>query len=331
VDSSLLTWLAGTLGDVPVSTFSVAFEEPGFDESPFSRLVARTFGTRHEEVLVTMDAATDACLELTRHLDEPFADASCIPTYILARHARASVKTVLTGEGADELFGGNPWHAEDGADTESLGRVLAAPSKVVFTEPQLDRVCSDDLRAAMAEVPLRPTPEMQAAFARCARGLERRLWADLHFYLPSDLLTKADRTTMRASLEARVPYLNHPLVEYAWSLPSSLRLRNGRRKYALKRLGEGHLPPEILERDKKGFSIPLDLWLWRPGRFRDMVWEVLLDDRTRGRGQFAMDAVETMLRDHDRLRAFHGYQLWTLFVFEVWQRHFLDQPARVPA
>ena len=136
----------------------------------------------------------------------------------------------------------------------------------------------------MADRPRVATADATGAFARCAPGLARRLWADLHGYLPSDLLTKADRAPMLASLEVRVPFLNHPLVERAWRLPDALRVRAGVRKYALRRVGEGRLPREVLARSKKGFSIPLDVWLWQPGPFRDMVRDVLLDPADSGAG-----------------------------------------------
>ncbi len=322
LDSSLLACLASADRVDPLPTFSVAFEEREFDEGPYSRRVAEAFGTRHEEIVVTLKDAADTYQWLAPRLDEPFADASCIPTYLLARHARGRVKSVLSGEGADELFGGNPWHVSD--DESSIARILAPPAKVVFTESELDAVLSADLRHAMADRPREATADATGAFARCAPGLSRRLWADLHVYLPSDLLTKADRAPMLASLEVRVPFLNHPLVERAWRLPDTLRVRAGIRKYALRRVGEGRLPREVLARSKKGFSIPLDVWLWQPGPFRDMVRDVLLDPQTRARGQFAPGAVTRMWDEHDRLRALHGYRLWTLFVFELWQRHFVD-------
>ena len=324
LDSSILTWMASAAQPTPVKTFSVAFTEKQFDEGEYSRLVARRFGTHHQEILVTKDAATNVALQLSECLDEPFADSSCIPTYLLCKHARESVKTVLTGEGSDELFAGSPWHRDDQLRSENIDSLLYPPSKIVFTRDQLDSILTQDLRSLISKSAYDPASGIRANLLRCVGGLEQCLYTDLKVYLPSDLLTKVDRMSMLASLEARVPYLNHPFAEFAWTLPPNLKLRNGIRKHLLRRLSEDMLPMDILNRPKKGFSIPMDLWLWEHGTFRDMVYDTLLDRRTKMRGQFNPSSVQSMLEDHDKLRQFHGYRLWTLFVFEMWQRNFAD-------
>ena len=330
VDSSLLAAIASAT-QPGLSTFSVAFDDPQSDERAFSRLVAQACGSNHHEIEVSLADAADALEQLTGALDEPFADSSAIPTWLLARTARRHVKAVLTGEGADELFGGSPWHSDDDDGSHDVARLLAPAAKLVFTDDTLERVCAPDLRDRLRAAATPGTDALEAPLARCAGPLERRLYADLQVYLPSDLLMKTDRATMLASLEARVPFLNHPFAEQAWRLPARLKLRDGVRKYALKRLGADRLPAPILTRRKQGFSIPMDLWLWRPGRFRDLVLDTLLDTRTRSRGCFDVAGIEAMVRDHDRINPFHGYRLWTLFVFEMWQRQFIDVPAAVSA
>ncbi len=208
--------------------------------------------------------------------------------------------------------------------TRQFDDLLLPAAKSVFTREALHEVLSEEFRAALAHGARPHAPGLRDKLTRCAGPLERRLCVDLHEYLPSDLLMKTDRMTMLASLEARVPFLNHPFVETAWAVPSNLKLRDGIRKYALKHLARGRLPDEIIARPKKGFSIPMDVWLWMKGTFRDMVYDTLLAPRTRARGLFNFPRVASMLDEHDRLRGLHGYRLWTLFVFEVWQRNFVD-------
>jgi asparagine synthase (glutamine-hydrolysing) len=328
VDSSLLTWMATRNRPAPLHTFSMAFEDPQSDERTFSRMVAGACGTQHHEIEITLREAADALPGLCCALDEPFADSSAIPTYLLAREARRHVKAVLTGEGADELFGGSPWHSGDpvAADLDDL---MNPPAKTVFTPVELRTVCSADLWRQMNGGGLEVAAGLRAKLERCAGPFEQRLCVDVHAYLPSDLLTKTDRMTMLASLEARVPFLNHPFAALAWRLPSRLKMKDGIRKYILKQLGAGRLPPPVLSRSKQGFSIPMDLWLWRPGAFRELVLDTLLDARTRARGQLNMTVVESMVGEHDRIQRFHGYRLWTLFAFEMWQRTFVDAPAAV--
>jgi asparagine synthase (glutamine-hydrolysing) len=133
--------------------------------------------------------------------------------------------------------------------------------------------------------------------------------------------------SMLESLEARVPYLYHPLAEFIWSLPARLKLDRGVRKVLLRSLGERVLPSAVTARPKQGFAIPMDVWLWEPGRFRDAVYDTLRDRRCRWRGWFDQARVEAMLDDHDRLRSLHGHRLWTLFVLERWLRRWYDDDA----
>jgi asparagine synthase (glutamine-hydrolysing) len=126
------------------------------------------------------------------------------------------------------------------------------------------------------------------------------------------------------SLEVRVPFLNHPFAEFAMKLPDKMKVNGTTRKYLLKRIMMGILPKEILERPKKGFSIPMDLWLWEKGKWRDMIYDTIFSQRTREREQFDMKILERLQHEHERLENFHGYKLWTIFIFEMWQRAFLD-------
>lgn len=321
LDSSLLAWSMRTSGARPLRTFSVSFAEPQVDESRFSRAVAAAFDCEHREIRVTKDEATEAALRLVGWLDEPFADSSALPTLILSREARKSVKAVLSGEGADELFAGSPWHLDAAASDATVADQLAPQRKVVFPPSMLDDILAADLRARLGKADAGDSlADMPAGLDR----LHRQLWADIATYLPADLLTKIDRMTMLESLEARVPYLNHPLAERIWSLPAELKLDRGVRKVLLRSLGERLLPAEISARPKQGFAVPMDIWLWEPGRFRDAVYDTLRDPRCRTRGWFDPVRVDSLLDEHDRLRGLHGHRLWTLFVLEHWLRRWYD-------
>jgi asparagine synthase (glutamine-hydrolysing) len=317
IDSSVLAWTVRESS--ALRTFSVSFSEPHFDESNDSRAVAAALGSQHQEIRVSKDDAVDAATDLLSHCDEPFADSSALPTAILSRAARQSVKAVLAGEGADELFGGSAWHtaADECVTNEAL---LNWPGKVMFSAGELDAVFSADWRARYGGEAHDPgtglTDDMPAGTDR----LHRALYADLMAYLPSDLLAKMDRFAMRHSLEVRVPYLNHPFAELVWRLPSATKLRNGVRKHLLRTIAARRLPPRVAAKAKQGFAIPIDIWTWQPGRFRDLVYDTLRADSFRHRGWFDLAVVDTMLAEHDRLRALHGHRLWSLVVLEHWLR-----------
>jgi asparagine synthase (glutamine-hydrolysing) len=321
LDSGTLAWMMRRCGMRPLRTFSVAFADPQFDESRHSRSVAAEFGCEHTEVNVSKDEAAAVALELVDWFDEPFADSSALPTYILSREARRSVKAVLSGEGADELFGGSVWH-DPNAPMRPMSELVAPPAKVVFPDDMLQAVFSADGR-------VRLDAECYDPFAALARdmpdGLDRlhqQLYADLMVYLPSDLLAKIDRMSMLNSLEARVPYLNHPLAEFVWQLPAVFKHSDGVRKRLLRVVAQAALPAPILARSKQGFAIPMDAWLWEPGRFRDAVYDTLRGSRCRSRGWLDHRLISKMLDEHDRPRRLHGYRLWTLFVLEHWlERH----------
>lgn len=323
VDSSGLAALASVHSPRRLHTFSAAFREQEFDESPASRAVARHLRTSHHEILVTSKVAAGIAERLMTRIDEPFADSSSIPTYAVCQLAARHVKAVLSGEGADELFGGYPWHvprrtAGPGADS---GR---HPSRTIFGVADRQRLYAPRWRRAMQIARRRRLRHRQPFGVSPRSALDRALLGDLQEYLPSDILFKSDRMSMAHSLEVRVPYLNARFVQYAMSLPDRLKVNRGIQKYLLKRAVAKLLPPLIVKRPKKGFSVPMDMWLWQKGPWRDLVYDTLFSARTRERGQFDMQVLAEMRHEHDTLARLHGYRLWTVFVFEAWQRAFLD-------
>jgi asparagine synthase (glutamine-hydrolysing) len=316
LDSSSVTAFAARESGERLHAFSAGFREADFDESTYSRLVAKHFGVRHHRVLVTRNKATDIAAHLAAVMDEPFADSSSVAMYALCELAAGHVKTVLSGDGADELLGGYPWHT---VEQTSHDPIDGHPSGVIFNRSERAALYSPAWKRELAQRKLRI-----ASASKHLSPLNRSLLDDLRTYLPSDILFKSDRVSMLHSLELRVPFLNHPLAEFLMRLPDSLKVDGAVRKVLLRRIMAGVLPPEILQRPKKGFSIPMDLWLWERGRWRDMVYDTLFSARTRQREQFDRATLERMGREHDRMEKMHGYRLWTAFIFETWQRRFLD-------
>jgi len=299
VDSSTVVAIMASEVGVPVKTFSVGFREEAYNELAYARRVAERFRTEHHE-LVVGPQDLDVLDDLLSAFDEPFADPSAIPTYLVSRLARQHVKVVLSGDGGDELFAGYDRYMVDhrrrhlgligdvglGGGLRGLSALLpeGAPGKNLLYNlslPRMERYLDaislfppralrhllEPAVAAEAVVPMdtRPSAGLDA--------LSRLQDLDLRTYLPGDILTKVDRMSMANSLEARVPLLDHPFVEFACGLPARLRLNSGEQKYLLKRVLRGRLPAEVLIRPKQGFAVPLEAWFEErlPGFFQDLL------------------------------------------------------------
>ncbi len=343
-------------GDTSISTFSVGFEETDYSELEYARLVADTFGTRHRETVLEPEV-TDALEDIAWYLDEPFGDSSAIPTYMVSALAARDVTVVLSGDGGDEVFAGYERYVVE--RRERRNRFLPAPLRallgsignalpegatgreflrhmaLVGMERYLDAgaLFKDDQKKKLFHA--ERWPEVGGYDAReparraLATGDDHWLSAlqrlDFENYLPLDILTKVDRMSMAHSIEARVPLLDHVLVELAAKMPPEMRLRGDRGKYIFKRALEGWLPQTILERPKRGFAIPLGRWF--RGRLSDFVRDLLLSPRARARQIFAPAYVERLLALHEAGRPL-DLQIWTLLSFELWCRAFLDRGAR---
>jgi asparagine synthase (glutamine-hydrolysing) len=312
LDSSTLVALASRHRP-GLPTFCARIAAPGFDEGSHARLVARHFGTAHHELTIDAATAARALPALFDGLDEPFADASVVPTHLLARFARGHAKAVLGGEGLDELHGGNPWHRDASLFENGFNPWPGTGSA-------LGDLATGAFRRWLAGC--EPAP----ARARRARR-EDRLRDDLRRYLPADLLHKCDRAGMLAGLEIRVPALSRPFADHATALPVAWRVDGRAGKKLLRRAVARLLPPPVLSRPKRGFALPIDAWLWQPGPFRDLVADLLHSARCRQRGLFRQRYVRRLWEDHARLRALHGYRLWALFAIEAWYRRHVDGEA----
>jgi asparagine synthase (glutamine-hydrolysing) len=295
VDSTAVVSIMARASRRPIKTFSVGFREDRYNELPHARRVAEACGTEHHELLAEPNDLK-VLEELLAGFDEPFADSSAIPTYLVSRLARQHVKVVLSGDGGDELFAGYDRYVVDrgrrylglGGDL-GLGPVLRAVGALLPVgggKNTLYTLSLPRLQRYIHSISLFPRPALGAVLDGAGEAervdiagladqdldfLSRLQDLDLKTYLPGDILTKVDRMSMANSLEARVPLLDHPLVEFACSLPPDLRLRAGATKYLLKRALAGRVPAEVLTRPKQGFAVPLESWFSGsiPSFFRD--------------------------------------------------------------
>lgn len=359
IDSSTVVGLMSQHSDRPVKTFSIGFHEDSYDELKYARLAAKKFGTEHHEFIVTSDIC-EVIDELVWHFDEPFADSSAIPTYMVSKLAREHVKVVLSGDGGDELFAGYTRYANDrkrnGFDQipravrkglmQPLGRRLPHGAwgrnylHNVALEP-LDRYIEDISIFTKLNKPSLYTndfrrglngSETAARFREIAAGsrandpLDPLLYLDSKTYLPGDILTKVDRMSMAVSLEARVPLLDHKLIEFVCTrIPASMKMKGLETKYIFKRAVADLVPAEILDRPKQGFGVPIKEWINR--QLRERIRETLTEPQTMQRGYVEPRYVKLLLDEHERGRRDHASELWALFMLELWHRQFIDIPC----
>lgn len=322
IDSSVISGLASKY-NVGLKTFSVTFAEKIYSEERFSRLMAEKFLFDHHELVLSVTDAFNAIPKIVSMLDEPFADSSCIPTYYVSKLARKYVKTVLTGEGGDELFAGYPWHVNKIVKKNSLSFLLRPCEKMIFDSDMRNELYLRDF-AKQIKLDRCEGINIDAGKLKKLNILNKLLYIDLRTYLPSDMLVKVDRMSMLNSLEARLPFLNHDFAEFASNIPAGFKIKDGVRKYILKKAFGGFLPKQIINRRKMGFAIPIDIWLWQKNKFSSMIYEVLSDKRTKNRGFFNSNVVKKMFHEHQNLIRLHGHRIWTLFMFEMWHRNFMD-------
>jgi asparagine synthase (glutamine-hydrolysing) len=357
IDSSSVVACMARVSTGPIKTFSVGFDEQQFDELRYARLVAARYGTEHFEIVVKPDVMS-VLPRLAQQFDEPFADASAIPTYCVSKITRDHVTVALSGDGGDESFAGYHRYAEALRLHRRIDRSPAVVLKPLlrwsaarrapgakgrdFTAligmAPLDRYfrmlrCrSDEALAALltpeaaAQVGPRVADGTLAALAAqagTADFVSTLQYVDVHHYLPEDILTKVDRTSMLTSLEARVPLLDHVVMEHAARMPSSLKLRRGVGKYVLKEAMRPYLPAEILSRRKMGFGVPLATWFRK--ELRDFSRDVLTDSRSRNRGILRPEAVAGLLEAHVTGRCDHSSELWSLVCLELWCRAWWDR------
>jgi len=361
LDSSTILHYAAQSYPGRLKTFSVSFRGRSFDESPYFRLVSSVYGTDHHEFDLNPDQDLAAAIEeLSYYCDEPSADAGALPVWFLSKMCRRQVTVALSGEGADELFGGyityladrlaavarhapqaalraalkaaRRWPVSD--DKISLeyklkrfleGALLDADEAHVFWNGTFRaedkrRLCRFD-----EHPPVRRLFESLPPDAAKAGRLNRYLWFDQLYYLPDDILTKCDRMSMAHSLEVRPAFLDHRIVEFAASLPESFKIRGWTLKFLLRELMRGRLPAEVLKRSKQGFDIPAHDWLRGP--LRTLLLDTLTDEAVAASGLFRPEAVRALIRAHLERKANYGYHLWGLLTLFLWLRRWRIETA----
>jgi asparagine synthase (glutamine-hydrolysing) len=361
VDSSTVVGLMSRHASQPVKTFSIGFHEDSYNELKYARIAAQRFGTDHHEFIVTPDIC-EIVDDLVWHFDEPFADSSAIPTYMVSKLARQHVTVALSGDGGDELFAGYTRYALDRKRSgfanlprvvrqglmQPLGRSLPygawgrnylhnvaldpldryIEDVSVFTRLNKPALYTEDFRRRLGQSETAEHFREIAMRARAGDALDPLLYLDSKTYLPGDILTKVDRMSMAVSLEARVPLLDHKLIEFVCTrIPASMKMKGLDTKHIFKRAVRDLVPAEILDRPKQGFGIPIDQWINQ--QLRQRVRGTLSEPRTMQRGYIEPRYVKLLLDEHERGRRDHATELWTLFMLELWHRKFVDAPREV--
>lgn len=357
VDSSSIVGLMSQILDKPVKTFSIGFNEDSFNELKYARVAAKHFNTEHHEFTLTPDFV-QIIDDLVWHFDEPFSDSSALPTYMVSKMARDFVTVVLSGDGGDELFAGYTRYVIDrerrgfeklpsalrrsvlqpvskalphgargknylyNASLDATDRYIDSVSQ--FNRPRRDNLYTRDFRAKLNGNFGRGEKLFQelASSVSGREQVDRLLYLDSKTYLPGDILTKVDRMSMAASLEARVPLLDHELIEFVVRMPARLKLKGIETKYIFKKAMEGIVPNEILHREKQGFGVPIGEWI--NVQLKDRIYSDLTDRRTVERGYFDQTYIQTILDEHRRGRRDHSHAVWVLWMLELWHRRFLD-------
>ncbi len=353
VDSSLMVAGMGAAAQ----TFSIGFDDPSYNELAWARKVADHLGVDHRDEIIRPDVV-ELFDRLMNHMDDPIGDFSIFPTYLVSQHARQHVKVALSGDGGDELFGGYEtylaqrmaglWKWIPGPVRRGLVHPLVLALKprpekkgpvnmarrfvqgfdadatlgharwrLFAATDQLERLFTADAREALET----PVNEHIVSLAQRAGGrspLDTALYVDVKSYLSDNILVKVDRMSMACSLEARVPYLDHDLVELAFRMPERFKVHRRQTKVLLKKVAARHVPHDCVYRAKQGFSIPIKTWLGN--EFRPLVEEHLSPQRIVDAGLFDAVEIERLKGEHFAGRENHSHLLWTLLVFQDWRR-----------
>ncbi len=344
-DSSLVTALMQAQSMRPVRSFSIGFDNADHDESAHAAAVARHLGTDHTELHADGQAALALVPDMARMFDEPFADSSQLPTALLCRLARQHVTVALSGDGGDELFFGYRRYerairndtrlarlprgllarlAGDPGERSRLGGLAALRAELAATDLQgIARQRVSRWRQPERVIPgarrLPTAYDLPGALPGNGGAADRLMAMDFACYLPEDILTKVDRTSMSVALEARAPLLDWRVAELAWSLPQSMKYRDGQLKYLPKRLLERYLPAPLVHRSKSGFGAPVGDWLRGP--LRDWAEAQLDERRLREEGHFEPAAIRAIWREFQSgQRKWHTH-LWGVLMFQAWREH----------
>lgn len=359
IDSSSIVALMSDLLDGDVKTFSIGFDDKTYNELDSASQVARLFNTDHKEQVID-PSAIDLIEKLINHMDDPIGDFSIFPTYLVSKLARESVKVVLSGDGGDELFGGYDtylaqklygYYAHVPSEIRKYLVVPAVnmlpPTKkkkgiinktkhfiggttmpdkydhfrwMTFTRPEDNKHIFQDgvLQSINIDRVFSFIPKYLNE--NSSNGINRSMYVDIKSYLVDNILVKVDRMSMATSLEARVPFLDHRVVEFALSVPHELKIKNLTTKYLLKKMARKSLPDNIINKPKQGFSIPMKNWL--KGPVKNLMTDMLSYNHLKEQGIFNPAYVQKLIKEHLDNDANHSHKLWSLILFQLWKQKF---------
>ena len=359
IDSSAIAALMQAQSTRPIKTFTIGFSESGFDEAPYAKAIAQHLGTQHTEIYLTPRDAAAAIPKLPEIYDEPFADASQIPTYLVSKFARQHVTVALSGDGGDELFGGYNRHIRAPGLWHTLSfiplplrrtaakallqahhalihhlvpnpttRVGRLTRKLVGYYEKIGAASAADFYHKLCSIHDHPERLVLNSTASTIPNYgddlhlnfaEWMMLQDALTYFPGDILTKVDRAAMANSLETRTPFTDPALMEFAWSLPQHLKIRHGQGKYLLRQLLSRYMPNHLIDRPKAGFAIPIGNWL--RGDLKPWAQDLLSPATIAAQGYLNPAEVENIWNIHQSGRADCEKQLWNILMFQSWLQH----------
>ncbi|QOW42831.1 asparagine synthase (glutamine-hydrolyzing) [Acinetobacter indicus] len=342
VDSSTVVALMQSQSAKPIKTFAIGFNERGYNEAEFAKEVARHLGTEHTELYVTAEDALSVIAKLPKVYCEPFADSSQIPTFLVMQMAKQHVTVALSGDAGDELFGGyntyqmaaKVWNSVSKLPyplrkiaTQILGKIPTSQKiqKLLYVLPAQNReefyqflvthwkTPNNVVKGAQTVGTVFNTPNR---WVKTDHFEQWMMAIDTNQYMVDDILVKVDRAAMANSLETRVPMLDHRVVEFAWQLPLDYKIKNGIGKNILRDVLYKHVPRELIERPKKGFSIPLAQWLRGP--LREWAENLLSEQRLQAEDYFYVEPIRKIWQEHLSGKQDHATRLWSILMFQAW-------------
>ena len=348
-DSSLVTATMQELSNTPVHTFSIGFETPEHDEAVYAKDVAKYLGTDHTEYYFKAPEFDDVLRDMADYFDEPFADSSLLPSIIVSRLARKDIKVVLTGDGGDELFCG--YNVYEGIlrykKFEAVSKILSHLNRFLPLKSMVSAYDKNWLKLLHFTDHQKIINHAFYSFQVYFEGIlknslvendnrfmditkisdnlqEANMLRDMINYLPEDILTKVDRATMSISLEARVPLLDHRIIEFSFNIPHHLKFKNGEKKYILKQLTHKKIPKQLLDRPKRGFTGPIDKWIL--GNFPEFSNEYFSEKFIVQQDIFEFSKIKSILENCKKTSKFPFKKyLWHLIVFQMWYKKYMVQ------